>query len=388
MTLAAQAEDFVLKLLKDNLSASYVYHNLTHTKNVVEKTRELINAAGVSQEEADALLLAAWFHDTGYTGGPEDHEHRSVSIFRDFASGKLPDEKIEEIEKLILATDLKRQPKDFLQMLMRDADCAHFGSPNFTEISERLRREFELTLGKKMTDLQWLEGNRLAFTTWHEFQTPQAIEKWQPQKEKNLEEINQKIKKMSKEDKPDNSEKPKKKNKGERGIETLFRVTLNNHTQLSQIADSKANILLSVNAIIISIALSTLIPKLDSPSNAHLVAPTFIMVLFSVVSIVFAILSTRPKVHRYKFRESDLSERKINLLFFGNFNQIPMDSYVSAMENLMRDPDYLYQSLIKDLYHLGKVLDRKYRLLRITYNIFMFGIVISVLAFAIAFCRL
>lgn len=94
-------------------------------------------------------------------------------------------------------------------------------------------------------------------------------------------------------------EENKKKDKTEkpdRGIDTLFRVTLGNHTRLSGIADSKANILLSVNAIIISIALSSIIPKLDSPKNAHLVVPTFIMLMSSVVTIIFAILSTRPKV--------------------------------------------------------------------------------------------
>src|SRR5690554_8164002 len=65
--------------------------------------------------------------------------------------------------------------------------------------------------------------------------------------------------------------KLKKLERPERGIDTLFRVTLRNHTQLSAIADSKANILLSVNSIIISIILTAIIPKLDSPSNSHLI---------------------------------------------------------------------------------------------------------------------
>jgi hypothetical protein len=90
----------------------------------------------------------------------------------------------------------------------------------------------------------------------------------------------------------------------------LFRVTLSNHTRLSGIADSKANILLSVNAIIISIALSSLIPKLDNAHNSHLVIPTFIMLMFSVVSIIFAILSTRPKVTTGTFTRQDIKDEK------------------------------------------------------------------------------
>lgn len=165
----------------------------------------------------------------------------------------------------------------------------------------------------------------------------------------------------------------------------MFRVTLNNHTKLSQIADSKANILLSVNAIIISIALSTLIPKLDSPTNAHLIVPTFVMLMFSVISIIFAILSTRPKVTSGLFTRKDIEEKKVNLLFFGNFHKMPLDEYQWAMNVLMKDREYLYNSMIKDLYYLGLVLNRKYKLLRITYTVFMFGIITSVIAFVWAF---
>ena len=163
------------------------------------------------------------------------------------------------------------------------------------------------------------------------------------------------------------------------------RITLNNHTRLSGIADSKANILLSVNAIIISIALSTIIPKLDSPKNAHLVIPVFLMLISSVITIIFAILSTRPKVTKGVFTKQDIDDRKVNLLFFGNFYKMPLQDYEWAMNEMMKDREYLYNSLIKDLYFLGLVLEKKYRLLRIAYNLFMIGIILSVIAFVIAF---
>jgi hypothetical protein len=154
---------------------------------------------------------------------------------------------------------------------------------------------------------------------------------------------------------------------------------------LSGIADSKANILLSVNAIIISIALSILIPKLDSPKNVHLMIPTFIMLMSSVTTIIFAILSTRPKVTKGVFSRQDIENQKVNLLFFGNFYKMPLEEYQWAMNEMMKDKDYLYNSMIKDLYYLGVVLEKKYRLLRLTYNFFMIGIIVSVIAFVIAF---
>lgn len=181
------------------------------------------------------------------------------------------------------------------------------------------------------------------------------------------------------------SKKKKKEEKPERGIDTMFRTTLNNHNNLSGLVDNKANILLSVNAIIISVSLTTIIPKLDNPSNAHLIIPTLILILSSVIAITFAILATRPSITKGSFTREEVKEKKANLLFFGNFYKMPFEDYSWAMNELMKDKTYLYNSMIKDLYHLGIVLEKKYSLLRVAYTVFMFGIILSVVAFLLAF---
>ena len=109
------------------------------------------------------------------------------------------------------------------------------------------------------------------------------------------------------------------------------------------------------------------------------------MLIFSVVSIIFAILSTKPKVTKGKFTREDIEAKNINLLFFGNFYKMPYEEFEWAVNELLKDKEYLYNSMTKDLYYLGLVLARKYRLLRITYTIFMVGIVTSVIAFILAF---
>lgn len=165
----------------------------------------------------------------------------------------------------------------------------------------------------------------------------------------------------------------------------MFRPTLSNHNNLSRFVDNKAPILLSVNAIIISILLSKIFPKLDNPANAHLFLPTLILIMSSVASIIFAILSTRPSITKCNFTRNEVEEKKVNLLFFGNFDKMPYQDYNWAMNELMKDREYIYNSMTKDIFHLGLVLEKKYRLLRITYNIFMSGIIISVIVFLIAF---
>lgn len=388
MNIIQKAEETVFALFKDKLSPAYTYHNFNHTLRVVNAVEKLIEKEKVTQNEKTALLLAAWFHDTGYTNGPENHERQSIAIMKEFLLTASVDAEIATLaESLIHATEFAAEPQNTAEFIIRDADTSHFAGENYLALCELLRDEWKHTLQKSFTDLEWALENRFMLSQCHRYFTDYAKKKWQPQKDTNLALIQEKIKSLEAEAEKSAGKKKKieKEERPERGIETMFRVTLNNHTQLSQIADSKANILLSVNAIIISIALSTLIPKLDSPSNAHLVIPTFIMIMFSVVSIIFAILSTKPKVTRGSFTRKEIGEKNINLLFFGNFYKMPVDEYLWAMNEMMKDKEYLYDSMIKDLYYLGIVLNRKYKLLRITYNIFMTGIIVSVLAFVIAF---
>ncbi|WP_296146596.1 Pycsar system effector family protein [uncultured Flavobacterium sp.] len=393
MNIAQKAENYVFQLFKDSLSPDYIYHNFNHTLRVVNSVKILIENENVSPEDAELLLIASWFHDSGYVEGGENHEKRSAKIAEAFLKdNNFPEEKIEKIKSFIIATEMTRLPETHLEKIMRDADCSHFGDKDYFNYSDLLREEWKATSGKEFSKLEWAEENLRFFVNGHRFFTDYAQRNWQPQKDANIAIIQDKIKSSKKGKKEKdrtkdilNQKKLEKFDSPERGIDTMFRVTLNNHTKLSQIADSKANILLSVNAIIISIALSTLIPKLDSPTNAHLIVPTFIMLMFSVVSIIFAILSTRPKVSGGTFTRKDIEEKKVNLLFFGNFHKMPLEEYQWAVNEMMKDREYLYNSMIKDLYYLGLVLDRKYKLLRSTYTIFMIGIITSVIAFVFAF---
>lgn len=387
MNLIQNAEHYVSTLLKEKLPSAFVYHNLNHTVGVVQAITKIAKYQQVPNEDTEKLLIAAWFHDTGYIYGTENHETASVQIVSDFLKTQDCDEEfIKSVADLIHSTVFLHQPQNELEQIICDADYFHFSSDNYLTICEFLREEWENVCSRRFTDLEWAKENLIMLSQKHEFYTSFALTFWQPVKEKNISRIQKRIKKLMNNLEKNSTEiKKAKEDKPERGIDTLFRVTLNNHTRLSEIADSKANILLSVNAIIISIVLSTLIPKLDSPSNAHLITPTFVLVMFSVVSIIFAILSTRPKVTSGTFTKRDVEERKVNLLFFGNFYKMPYSTYEEAVNEMMKDREYLYNSMIKDLYYLGLVLERKYRLLRITYNIFMVGIIVSVITFVVAF---
>ena len=391
-TLLIESEKYVSSLLNDKLDHHFMYHSLSHTQRVVAATKEIIEGEQIPEDDAHKLIVAAWFHDTGYTESKTNHEEHSVGIVKTFLKEhKASDAFIDEVSHLIMATKMDYEPLNHYEKVIRDADSAHFKDKDYSSVSELLRREWELSMDKTYSDIGWIEENIMFFTKYHRYYTEYALENWQSGKDKNLAALFKSLTKQAKEKKKSEKKAEElalKKDKArlpERGIETMFRVTLRNHITLSDIADTKANILLSVNAIIISVALSSLLPKLDNPSNAHLVIPTLIFLLFTVISMVLSVLATRPNVTRGKFTKEDVQEKKVNLLFFGNFHKMSLTEFEWAMGEMMKDKDYLYGSMTKDLYFLGLVLNRKYSLLRTTYTVFIVGIVISVIAFAISF---
>ena len=386
----SKIENYVFNLFKDNLSLDFTYHNFMHTVKVVEAIKTLCINEQISVDRQEQLMVAGWFHDTGYTKIVLGHENESVKIANEYlTSANFPSDFIANVEAYILATKINYAPKNIEESIIKDADNFHLGQEEYPKISELLRDEIAKVCKKEFSDYEWNVENRNFFLNVHHFYTDSAKDLWQKGKENNLIYTQNKIKEIELiGDVPNKFELKKKKNdkmqQPDRGVDTLFRVTLNNHTRLSDIADSKANILLSVNAIVISIALSTLIPKLATPKNEYLLLPSIVMLFSSVVSIVFAILATKPNVTYESFNEEDVKLKKVNLLFFGNFYQMSLEAYEEAMQELMKDRDYLYNSLTRDLYFLGKVLERKYRLLSITYTIFMIGTILSVLTFSYA----
>lgn len=181
--------------------------------------------------------------------------------------------------------------------------------------------------------------------------------------------------------------KKKKKKKGKtgsaRGIETMFRTSYRTHLDLSTLADNKANIMISINGIIISILLASIYPRIID--NRLLLLPTAVLLVFCLLSLVYAVLAARPRVTRHNVSLDDVRAKKANILFFGNFTSLGEEEFVEGMGELIGDPPQVYGNMIRDIYGLGSVLETKYRLLRTSYTVFMIGLVVGVLLFLAAF---
>jgi hypothetical protein len=165
----------------------------------------------------------------------------------------------------------------------------------------------------------------------------------------------------------------------------MFRLTARNQINLSSIADNKANIMLTLNAVIVSVLMSTSAINFRAGQGPNFLVPGLILIIGCLISLVFAILSVRPKYGSGNYSDEDLRDKKINLLFFGNIFKMPYAKYENGVKEMMDDYDYLYGTLTKDQYNLGKVLAQKYKLLSYSYNFFMYSFVVAVIIFFILY---
>jgi hypothetical protein len=175
------------------------------------------------------------------------------------------------------------------------------------------------------------------------------------------------------------SKKEKKKLGSSRGVETMFRTSYRVHMDLSSLADTKANIMISINGLIISITIASISPKIDA--NPWLLIPTSILLLACLASMVSAILAARPRVNSSIIDLESFKRKKGNLLFFGHYTSLEEDDFVDGMTDLMENQEAIYYNMIRDIYGIGSVLETKFRLLQRAYTTFMWGLTMGILGF-------
>ena len=398
--LLEEVKQYVLNYFDVHHEPDLLYHDLKHTKGVVSAATQIANHYQLNDEDFFVVVTAAWFHDIGYFTDKANHEAAGSKLAADFLKPlNVSDAIIKKIDDCILATRMPQKPAGQLQEIICDADLFHLGTDDFADKNKELRKEIERVKHIEIDRQTWRQKN-IELLESHIYFTDYAQLLLHDKQAKNLKKLKDKQEESTKEksaqantnsqaqvvkpkeEKPEPEEKKSKKERPEKGIETMFRITSGNNQRLSDMADNKAHILITVNSIILSAIISLVLRKLEE--NGFLAIPSFILLTVSLLSMIFSILATRPSIPQGTFTPKDIDDKKVNLLFFGNFYKMGLQDYTNGMLKVMDDREFLYGTLIKDVYSQGVVLGRKYRLLRVAYNIFMFGLIIAVAAFIIS----
>ncbi len=407
-------EHFATSTTHHHHKKELLFHNQQHTEQVVKAAIKIGQHYNLSDTDMFIVTAAAWFHDLGYCmGTATGHEDKGADMAAGYLKELGVDEaSIQSIRGCILATRMPQHPVTLLEKIVCDADLYHLGTDEFPAGNKLVRKEFEAVQHIKISKEEW-RIKAITFLLSHQYHTDYARQLLNTKKQENLDMLQRKVdehrekenarnavttsgdskKPDDDDDDDDDNDMPDRKKHGEdkhekkpekpsRGIETMFRVTSSNHQRLSDMADNKAHILITVNSIILSAIITLLLRKIDE--HSYLLIPTILILAVCLITLTFAILATRPSIPDGRFTHEDIEKKRTNLLFFGNFYRMDLESYNEGMQKMMEDTDFLYGSLIKDVYAQGIVLGKKYHLLRIAYNVFMFGLIIAVAAYVVA----
>jgi predicted metal-dependent HD superfamily phosphohydrolase len=386
--IVKQAESYITELLSEKLTEDHRYHSLNHTLSTRETSIAIAKRYNLNGNDMEILELAALFHDAGFTKVYNGHEDVSKEIAANFLLKKnYPEEKIQNVKDVIEATKVGFEPKSMLQKIIKDADF-NTNDGSYMDKSDALRHEWKVFCSIEMDDEAWLE-NSLQFWEYHRFYTGEGLAMFGEEKRKTIKKLNKKLEKKA--DKKDGKNKSESSNADKlrfainesKSAQMMFKTTLRNQIDLTNIADNKANIMLSINSLLITFGMPLLVANLEKFSA--LLYPGAVLLLTCILTIVFATLATRPVKMGGHTDLENIKKGNTNLFFFGNFFKMKQDDYHKGLLEVVQNSEILDNTIVNDLYFLGRALGQKYRRLRITYSIFMIGMVLTVLTFAIAF---
>jgi len=358
-------EEYALKILENDLPPNLHYHDVNHTMSVRETALKLGTHYEIGAANMEAMEIAALLHDTGYIKAYTGHEKVSAELAVTFLSShNYPKEKIALVVELIDATKLVYEPKNLLQQIIKDSDLNNLGQGKYMKTIANLRHEMKVFLGQEYEDAGFMEMN-LGFMDGHSYFTKKASELFDKKKAKNRKKVVKALdtiiadrndKKVKKED---NIKKKEKENLADsinsnKSAQMMFKTSLRNHIDLTSIADNKANIMLTINAGIITVSLSLLAPVISA--NPTMIYPISILMITCVATIIYATMTTRPIKTKGITAIKNINDESTNLFFYGNFYKMDINQYKEGIKLILEDEKKLDDTIISDLFYLGKAL--------------------------------
>jgi predicted metal-dependent HD superfamily phosphohydrolase len=188
MMRSQAAMEYIRNRMKKDLPGALYYHNVPHVLDVVEAAERIGHAEGITAHEMELLLVAAWYHDSGFLFGPDNHEKMGCEIVREHLPAMgFSQSEIDIICGLIMATRVPQSPCNHLEKIMCDADLDYLGRDDFYTIGNNIYREF---LQRKLVanETEWNQM-QVQFLESHNYFTETAIRQRKAAKEKHLGEI-------------------------------------------------------------------------------------------------------------------------------------------------------------------------------------------------------
>src|SRR6267143_969112 len=348
-----------------------VFHSFGRARVLVDATREVAKGAKVDDGDLTALLLAAWFHDTGYAAGPKGNRKQSAEIARAFLAeqGQTP-ELVDEVAAAIQATD-SPSPDKLVQEVLHDALLLVIANKNYLALAEQFRLERERRNAEVHSDVEWTKIC-IAFFDNHQFRTRYAQLEYNAGRAANLVRLHKLLREQVGEAAHQDAEQAKVTKGMGKTVENIF--------------DRRTSTMIQVNAIMITLIVGLLLRRVEE--YRALLMPTLLLLTVNLITIFISIYSMR--VGRSSVRRilgSDAAVHDDNVLMFSNDIPWSLEEFRGRMNRLASNWPALQQTLVDDLYFIRKLLLDRGKALALSYDVFTVGLALSVLSFAIAMIR-
>ena len=159
----------------------------------------------------------------------------------------------------------------------------------------------------------------------------------------------------------------------------IIRTVLRNNIELTGIADGKANVLLSLNAIMITFLIPSIAAGIETIMQEHLYIPLLILALTCFATILLSAMVLRPS-NFDKFIEGLHPDMKVSPFFFGNFYNMEAEDFFQYLKESASEPTLIKAHLAQDLYYVGRRLGKKMTWIRQAFDIFLIGIFLTLLS--------
>ena len=394
---------FAMECILNNAHKA-IYHDIRYGQRLAKNITTISDALQITSESKRVLTMCGWLYTSTFTSLPtttkikEEREEEGLAyidstLVSELSALGVKPEVIDEITAILKHVIRPAESQSTLSGILMDAIMMDLSE------SDSLGRVKKLYEEAVLSDVNLSLGKFYDLCVQHfsEYNghTPYGKEKLVPSIISLLEKVEKEKRKLSRKKSillkkeleiSDEELKELRKNldsvKGRdaRGVQTLFRTTSRNHYTLNEMVDRKANIMITVNAIILSVVIGGFLGR-SATDSIFAVLPLVILSLSSLFSIIFAVLSITPNRTQGQFTKEEILNKEGNLLYFGNFHNMKFRDYEWGMLEKLNDSNFLYSSMIKDLYYLGKSLHRKYAFIRISLQFFVIGLVSSFVIF-------
>lgn len=374
-----QTKAHILQQFNHKHHSGRVYHTYAQANAQLRSLETLLTANQLPAETATIAKLASQFAALSYL----EDVHYATNQARHFLNKKQFDATEDVVQTIHRYKN--NQIETSTDALLSDAEKSVQFGENYFDWSALRRLELDLLHDQRYSKQEWqqLELDRLMQVKYY---TPYGKIHFAPILAQHIAKLKNRLNKY--ENTPQKTLatatfEQLELEKTARGAQTFFRANYRNHINLSAIADNKANIMISVNSILISVLITVLTWRNITETQPEVLMPGVIFLVTALASLICAVLSARPKVTNLNEQNPSFDHIKKNIAFFGNFVTLNLEQYEEAMDEVLRNDELLYGNMSRDLYYLGKVLSKKYYFLSISYNVFMIGFSVSVGLFLI-----